>query len=248
MVTMSPHHRSHHVHCLCLLAIIASTLLPSVYSYSSSFQRTTPTITVGRPSSSSISSHQVEYRQRPTVNRRLNHHRQESSSSTSLFMTASSSSSEGSNNYDPFETANKIEPHTKRLPQSMYFFARYVLKYYTDFLLKKKTAEKIHGKRRAMWKKLNEMRKNVMTLAGYTPHIVVPSFLFLFLGALTTSIVPAYYSKCIQCVSTLSTSKSQLISALIGLGVTSTLAALFTGLRGSLFWIGGKLVHSPSSF
>ena len=93
-----------------------------------------------------------------------------------------------------------------------------------------------------MWKKLNEQRKNVMSLAGYTPHIVVPSFVFLFLGALMTSIVPSYYSKCIQCVSTLAATKAQLIEAIVGLGVTSTLAALFTGLRGSLFWIGGELV------
>jgi hypothetical protein len=91
-----------------------------------------------------------------------------------------------------------------------------------------------------MWAKLNEQRKNVMTLAGYTSSIVTPSFAFLFLGALMTSIVPNYWGKCIQCVATLSATKAQLLEAIIGLGVTSTLAALFTGVRGSLFWIGGE--------
>jgi hypothetical protein len=114
------------------------------------------------------------------------------------------------------------------------------VKHFYKNRVNKKLQEKRKGKKRAMWKKLDEQRRNVMTLAGYTPSLVVPSFLFLFLGALMTSIVPSYYSKCIQCVSTLTTSKSQLVEAMIGLGVSSTLAALFTGLRGSLFWIGGK--------
>jgi hypothetical protein len=104
----------------------------------------------------------------------------------------------------------------------------------------RRSIEKVKGKRRAMWKKLNEQRKNIMTLAGYTSEIVTPSFLFLFLGALVTSVVPSYYSKCIHCVSTLTATRGQLLESLIGLGVTSILAALFTGLRGSLFWIGGK--------
>jgi hypothetical protein len=144
------------------------------------------------------------------------------------------------NTYDPFETANKIEPQTKQLPQSMRFYAKFAIKHFQDRYIKRKTVKKIRGQRRSMWKKINEQRKNVMTLAGYTPHIVVPSFLFLFLGALMTSIVPAYYSKCIVCVATMSASRAQLISAIVGLGVTSTFAALFTGFRGSLFWIGGK--------
>jgi hypothetical protein len=118
----------------------------------------------------------------------------------------------------------------------MSFYAQYVIQY---FFKTPKLATKIRGQRRAMWKKLNEQRKNVMTLAGYTKDIVAPSFLFLFLGALMTSIVPSYWGKCIQCVATLSATKGQLLEAIIGLGLSSTLAALFTGMRGSLFWIGG---------
>lgn len=143
-------------------------------------------------------------------------------------------------NYDPYDVANNIEPETKSLPNSMAFYAQFVVKHFAENRLNRKGAEKVKGQRRAMWKKLNEQRKNIMSLAGYTSHIVTPSFLFLFLGALMTSVVPSYYSKCIHCVSTLSATRGQLVEALIGLGVSSIFAALFTGLRGSLFWIGGK--------
>lgn len=142
-------------------------------------------------------------------------------------------------NYDPYEAANDIEPATKTLPSSMAFYAQFVVDHFAKNRLDRKSVEKVKGKRRAMWKKLNEQRKNIMSLAGYTSDIVTPSFLFLFLGALMTSVVPSYYSKCIHCVSTLSATRVQLVEALIGLGVSSILAALFTGLRGSLFWIGG---------
>mmetsp|Transcript_9275 Transcript_9275/g.16865 ORF Transcript_9275/g.16865 Transcript_9275/m.16865 type:complete len:727 (+) Transcript_9275:203-2383(+) len=138
---------------------------------------------------------------------------------------------------DPFATANKIEPQTKPLPESMTFYAQYVVNF---FLSKPAVKKKIRGQRRAMWKRLNEQRKNVMTLAGYTASIVKPSFGFLFLGALMTSIVPSYWGKCIQCIATLSATKGQLFEAILGLGLSSTLAALFTGMRGSLFWIGGS--------
>lgn len=146
-------------------------------------------------------------------------------------------------NYDPYIVANTIHPETKPLPESIAFYAKFVVKHFSKLRLDRKTRERVKGKRRAMWKKLDEQRKNIMTLAGYTSHIVFPSFLFLFLGAFMTSVVPSYYSKCIQCVSTLTASRAQLVEAVVGLGVTSTLAALFTGLRGSLFWIGGKSSH-----
>jgi hypothetical protein len=149
------------------------------------------------------------------------------------------------NGYDPFATANKIEPETMPLPSSMAFYAKFLVKHFIQKKIDKKSQVKVEGKKRAMWQRFNEQRKNVMTLAGYTPHIVVPSFTFLFLGALMTSIVPAYYSKCIQCVATLTATKGQLMEAIVGLGVTSIFAALFTGLRGSLFWIGGTCCVGP---
>jgi hypothetical protein len=144
------------------------------------------------------------------------------------------------NGYDPFETANKIEPETMPLPQSLAFYAKFLVQHFVKKGVDKKALGKVKGRKRAMFEKLNEQRKNVVTLAGYTPHIAVPSFTFLLLGALMTSIVPAYYSKCIQCVSTLTATRAQLVEAVVGLGVSSTLAALLTGLRGSLFWIGGE--------
>lgn len=140
---------------------------------------------------------------------------------------------------DPYHMANDIEPKTQSLPSSMTFYARFVVDYFSQMRRDRKSVEKVRGRRRAMWTKLNEQRKNIMTLAGYTADIVNPSFLFLFLGALMTSVVPSYYSKCIHCVSTLTATRGQLLESLVGLGVTSILAALFTGLRGSLFWIGG---------
>lgn len=152
--------------------------------------------------------------------------------------------------YDPYDVANNIEPETKSLPQSMTFYARFVVEHFVKNRKNRKSMVKVKGKRRAMWKKLNEQRKNIMSLAGYTSHIVAPSFLFLFLGALMTSVVPSYYSKCIHCVSTLSATRGQLLEAIIGLGASSILAALFTGLRGSLFWIGGKCSrsHQPTCY
>jgi ABC-type multidrug transport system fused ATPase/permease subunit len=149
--------------------------------------------------------------------------------------------------YDPMATANGIEPVTQTLSESMWFYAKFVVqqmhKNRQDKLLQiaDSGGKKEKGKRRALWKKLNEQRKNVVTLAGYTSHIVVPSFLFLFLGALMVSVTPLYYSRCISCISTLTATRAELTQAIIGLTISSTFAALFTGFRGSLFWIGGML-------
>jgi ABC-type multidrug transport system fused ATPase/permease subunit len=89
-------------------------------------------------------------------------------------------------------------------------------------------------------RKLNEQRRQLVALADYTASIVAPSFFFLTLGALTTSIIPHYYSKCIQLVATLDPSPTRVCHALVGLAASCTLGALFTGLRGSLFWIAGS--------
>lgn len=55
-----------------------------------------------------------------------------------------------------------------------------------------------------------------------------------------TSIIPLYYAKCIQIVATLDPNPTRVMQALAGLAISSTLGALFTGLRGSLFWIAGS--------
>lgn len=150
--------------------------------------------------------------------------------------------------YDPYKTANKIAPKTQSISQSLLFYARFLVRHFSqkppkdgrNFIQRLLRRGKTSDEENNMWAKMNEQRKNVMTLAGYTSSFIAPSFGFLLLGALMTSIVPSYWSKCIQCVATLSASKAQLVEALVGLGITSLLAGLFTGIRGSLFWIGGK--------
>jgi len=147
--------------------------------------------------------------------------------------------------YDP----NGIEPQTKSITGSMVYFAQFVVRTMVTNRLNKQNMlfnkmKKQRGSRRKnFWEaltKLNEQRKNLVTLAGYKAHIVVPSFAFLLLGAVMTSIVPLYQSKCIQLVATLHPVKKNVVEALIGLVVSSTLASLFTGLRGSLFWLAGS--------
>lgn len=154
-----------------------------------------------------------------------------------------------------------IIPKTKSIPGSMAFFAQFVIKRVVANR-RKKMLERRNHRGLKFWKKplvllddsglsdkntfwdslklLNEQRKNVVKLAGYNAPIVAPSFTFLLLGALTTSIIPQYYSDCLQCVATLDPSRANCIRALAGLAITSTLGALFTGFRGSLFWIAGS--------
>ena len=144
--------------------------------------------------------------------------------------------------------ANQIAPKTNSLPVSLSCYVQYLSRHFFPKQYEEKLQEQKHEKIKqqqqqtestGFWKQFNEQRRNVMTLAGYTKRMIVPSFTFLFLGALMSSIVPNYWGKCIQSVATLSGSRTQLVEALVGLGISSTLAALFTGIRGSLFWIGG---------
>ena len=121
---------------------------------------------------------------------------------------------------------------------------------------------------RKQYQTLNEQRRNVVILANYGTDIVAPSFVSLIIGAGLVSIVPHYYAQCIQCVATIPTFvtttatatataatsttttaaaaamtpllSTPLVGALLGLLISTTAAAFFTGLRGSLFWIGGS--------
>lgn len=155
-----------------------------------------------------------------------------------------------------------ITPKTKSLTKSASFYAGFVVKRMVENRLKKRQCKKSSGERCRFWKRksqpgirpvkpkqksfwdviksLNEERKNVVKLAGYDGPIVIPSFSSLLLGALIISIIPQYYSECLQCVATLDPSRNRIMRALFGLGLTSILGALFTGIRGSLFWIGGS--------
>jgi ABC transporter transmembrane region len=86
----------------------------------------------------------------------------------------------------------------------------------------------------------NQQRKALVDLANYRRHIVLPSFAALIIGALLVSVIPHYEARCIQLVATLHPQRADLLRAIGGLLLTSTLAALFTGLRGSLFWMAGS--------
>eukprot|EP00559_Dactyliosolen_fragilissimus_P002032 CAMPEP_0184868932 /NCGR_PEP_ID=MMETSP0580-20130426/32256_1 /TAXON_ID=1118495 /ORGANISM="Dactyliosolen fragilissimus" /LENGTH=761 /DNA_ID=CAMNT_0027370109 /DNA_START=523 /DNA_END=2804 /DNA_ORIENTATION=+ len=88
---------------------------------------------------------------------------------------------------------------------------------------------------------LNESRKELIRLVGYDAKLLVPSFSYLILGALMTSVIPHFYSMCITCLATAKTcTKDQVLKALFGLAASSLLGALFTGARGSLFWLAGS--------
>jgi len=161
--------------------------------------------------------------------------------------------------YDP----NEIHPKTKPIVESAGFFAGYCLRMIAENQRRKRLLERIRSKRKrqlefiekaqrlrrrksplarsvSTWRKLNEQRRNLVKLADYTAHIVAPSFVVLALGALMVSVIPHYYSQCIQLVATLDrSSSSRLLRALVGLTLSSVFGALFTGMRGSLFWIGG---------
>lgn len=138
------------------------------------------------------------------------------------------------------EQVNLIQPKTKTLPKSMLFYAR--------FVKQRIEANRLAAKEKKVpfsnqFQKLNEARRNLVKLAGYNSGIAVPSFGFLLLGALMMSIIPHYYSECITCVASNEASRIKCFRALGGLAVTSTLGALFTGARGSLFWIAGELCY-----
>ena len=147
---------------------------------------------------------------------------------------------------------NEIHPETKPLVQSVAFFARFVLRMFHENRRKKRLlhlrrlVQKTKAKKASWYQRfldLNEQRKNLVSLADYTAALAVPSFAFLILGALMTSIIPHFEAKCIQLVATMNGDKARLLEALLGLGISSTLCALFTGMRGSLFWIAGTRIN-----
>ena len=137
-----------------------------------------------------------------------------------------------------------IVPKTNSITGSISVFAKFVVKRLIENRQMKidRRSGKEPPKRgiRANFKTLNEQRRNLSKLAGYNAPIIIPSFTFLLLGALTTSVIPHFYSDCIQCVATLDPSRTKCMRALAGLAITSTLGAFFTGMRGSLFWVAGE--------
>lgn len=110
-------------------------------------------------------------------------------------------------------------------------------------ILKKEVEQEILEKKplKDTMANLNNARKELIHLVGYDAKLLVPCFGFAIMAAFMNSIIPHYYSMCVNCLANaLSTSRQDLIKAMTGLAVSSTLCALFTGLRGALFWLAGS--------
>mmetsp|Transcript_22283 Transcript_22283/g.31922 ORF Transcript_22283/g.31922 Transcript_22283/m.31922 type:complete len:772 (-) Transcript_22283:233-2548(-) len=144
-------------------------------------------------------------------------------------------------------------PKTLPLLQSFAHFMRYTMKYWKD---KKEVQKKVKKLQRnsifskekvdivslSIWKRLvhlQKMAKHLFSLVGYDSSLLIPSGCFLLLGAIFESIKPHYWSTCINYVVSGESRRDIVMQALIGLSISSFLGALFTGLRGALFWIAG---------
>jgi ATP-binding cassette subfamily B (MDR/TAP) protein 9 len=90
-------------------------------------------------------------------------------------------------------------------------------------------------------RQLKESQRKLVGLVGYDSSLLVPAFSYLIAGALFKSIIPHFYSACISCVAA-GEARGKLLLALGGLSLSSVLEALFTGLRGALFWIAGEFI------
>lgn len=88
-------------------------------------------------------------------------------------------------------------------------------------------------------RKLNESRKSLIRLVGYDSSMMVPAFGYLIMGAFMSSVIPYFYSSCISCIASAEPNRNKLLWAIGGLGFSHFLEAVFTGLRGALFWIAG---------
>jgi hypothetical protein len=96
------------------------------------------------------------------------------------------------------------QPRSKSIVQSFHFFINFVVyKFWKNrherYQQRQKEGIEIYGAN-STWKtrlaKLNQQRLELVTLANYSISIVAPSFLFLFLGALTTSLGKIFKSVC----------------------------------------------------
>ena len=92
-----------------------------------------------------------------------------------------------------------------------------------------------------MLKTLNKARKEMTALVGYDTALLLPCFGFAGLAAFMNSVIPHYYGLCINCLANAAaTTQHDVVRAITGLAGASFLCALFTGIRGALFWLAGK--------
>lgn len=166
----------------------------------------------------------------------------------------------GSGTVEKIETETNLEerkrlqmddfkPETLSLWQSVVFFVKYLQQRMSAQREQRRRRKSLRGGDESesppnfigTLSGLRQSLRNLVNLAGFDGWLMWPSFLSLMLGAYFASNVPHYYAKCITCVVNGSTTTQRdVVRALVGLGITSTLTALTTGMRGSLFWIAGS--------
>ena len=112
-----------------------------------------------------------------------------------------------------------------------------------DAKILRKEIKREQQEKKPFWetmRSLNESRKELIELVGYDSKLLVSCFGFAMLAAFMNSVIPHYYGQSVNCLANaLTTSRTEVIKALTGLGVASVLCALFTGIRGALFWLAG---------
>ena len=97
---------------------------------------------------------------------------------------------------------------------------------------------------RATLKALDKSRKELIELVGYDSKLLVSSFGFAMIAAFMNSVIPHYYGQSVNCLANaMTTPRTEVIKALTGLGIASILCALFTGIRGALFWLAGTSIQ-----
>ena len=92
---------------------------------------------------------------------------------------------------------------------------------------------------------LNRARKEMTALVGYDAALLIPCFGFAGLAAFMNSVIPHYYGLCINCLANAAgTTQHDVVRAITGLAGASFLCAVFTGVRGALFWLAGKYISA----
>ena len=87
---------------------------------------------------------------------------------------------------------------------------------------------------------LYKQGQELVELVGFDGKLLISCFGFAALAAFMNSVIPHYYGQSVNCLANaMTTSRPEIIKALTGLGTASVLCALFTGIRGALFWLAG---------
>ena len=100
-----------------------------------------------------------------------------------------------------------------------------------DAKLLRKEIKQEQQEKKPFWetmRSLNESRKELIELVGYDSKLLVSCFGFAMLAAFMNSVIPHYYGQSVNCLANaLTTSRTEVIKALTGLGVASVLSFFF---------------------